>query len=55
MKTLLSCMILVSAGFCISCAKDPPPTQTTIRETRYVPYKPKKPSGPENFEPVNRY
>ena len=56
MKRLLSCLILAIAGFCISCGSDdPPPTQTVIRETQYVPVKPKKPSGPERFEPVNRY
>lgn len=55
MKTILSCVILATAAFCISCGSDEPPQQTVVRETRYVPVKPKKPTGPEAFEPVNRY
>ena len=44
MKTILSCVILATAAFCISCGSDEPPQQTVIRETRYVPVKPKKPT-----------
>ncbi len=59
MKLVLSALLLATAALCLSCGSDePPPQQTIIRETRYVPVTPKRPPpprGPEAFEPVNRY
>lgn len=55
MKLIISGLLVVVGALCISCGSDePPPRQTVIHETRYVPVKP-RPSGPEAFEPVNRY
>ena len=57
MRTILSCMIIACAALCISCADDPPPTQNTVREIHYYPAQPtpRKPTGPEAFEPVKRF
>ena len=56
MKTILSCIILSCAVFCISCGSDDPPPTHTVRTIHYVPAKPKpQPAGPEAFEPVKRF
>lgn len=57
MKRIAQILLAVTAvAFVAGCGCTSETHTVRIKETRtYTPAKPRAPSGPESFEPVNRY